>query len=81
MLSTAWPWPYAPEGLPEYTVQMYRADPFNQFDGCGDGTVDVLGGGRVDKNYNLWSRNPRIVTAADLGGSPSAKGGYAGPSY
>ena len=66
LLSTAWPWPYAPEGLPEYTVQMYRADPFNQFDGCGDGTVDVLAGGRVDKHYNLWTRNPRAVTAEQL---------------
>ena len=27
MLSTAWPWPYAPEGLPPLTVQMNRADP------------------------------------------------------
>jgi 3',5'-cyclic AMP phosphodiesterase CpdA len=27
MLSTAWPWPYAPEGLPKITVQMDRADP------------------------------------------------------
>ena len=42
MLSTAWPWPYAPTGLPKLTVQMNRADPFNQFDGCGDGRVDVL---------------------------------------
>src|SRR5207247_11467162 len=34
MLSTAWPWPYAPEGLPKLTIQMNRADPFDQFDGC-----------------------------------------------
>ena len=39
MLSTAWPWPYAPQGLPALTVQMNRADPFDQFDGCGDGAV------------------------------------------
>ncbi|HET8648077.1 MAG TPA: metallophosphoesterase, partial [Vicinamibacteria bacterium] len=25
MLSTAWPWPYAPEGLPKLTVRMNRA--------------------------------------------------------
>jgi len=82
LLSTAWPWPYAPEGLPEYTVQMYRADPFNQFDGCGDGTVDVHVGGRVDKHYNLWTRNPRTVTAEELASNaiPGA-GGYGGPSY
>jgi hypothetical protein len=82
MLSTAWPWPYAPQGLPEYTVQMARSDPFNQLDGCGDGRVDVLANGRVDKHYNLWSRNPRIVTAAQLdGNSVPGPRGYAGPSY
>jgi 3',5'-cyclic AMP phosphodiesterase CpdA len=81
MLSTAWPWPYAPEGLPAYTVQMARSDPFNQFDGCGDGQVDVLAKGRVDKHYNLWTRNPREVTAAQLAGPAPAGGGYKGPSY
>jgi Icc protein len=82
MLSTAWPWPYAPEGLPEYTVQMNRADPFNQFDGCGDGRVDVLEGGRINKHYNLWASNPRTVTAQQLAASeiPGPRG-YAGPSY
>ena len=64
MLSTAWPWPYAPEGLPKLTMQMNRADPFDQFDGCGDGTVDVLESGLVDKVYNLWDRNPVTVSAA-----------------
>jgi len=81
LLSTAWPWPYAPEGLPEYTVQMYRPDPFNQFDGCGDGRIDVRNSGRVDKHYNLWSRNPREVTAAQLTSNTTAGGGYDGPSY
>jgi 3',5'-cyclic AMP phosphodiesterase CpdA len=82
MLSTAWPWPYAPEGLPEYTVQMFRVDPFNQLDGCGDGRVDVLAGGRVDKHYNLWSRNPRVVSAQQLdSGSVPGPRGHAGPSY
>jgi 3',5'-cyclic AMP phosphodiesterase CpdA len=82
LLSTAWPWPYAPEGLPEYTVQMHRADPFNEFDGCGDGTVDARANGRVDKHYNLWSRNPRSVTAQQIASNsiPGA-GGYEGPSY
>ena len=78
MLTTAWPWPYAPEGLPKYTLQMDRPDPFNQFDGCGVGTVDVLASGRVDKHYNLWERNPREVTAADLEAGKIQGGG---PSY
>ena len=81
MLSTAWPWPYAPQGLPGYTVQMLRADPFNQFDGCGDGSVDVLVKGRVDKHYNPWSRNPREVTAQQLAAKSLPGGGYQGPSY
>jgi len=81
LLSTAWPWPYAPEGLPAYTVQMFRPDPFNQFDGCGDGSIDVLVNGRVDKHYNLWSRNPRIVKAQELAGNSLPGGGYQGPSY
>jgi len=77
MLSTAWPWPYAPQGLPKLTLQMNRPDPFDQLDGCGDGTVDVLKSGQVDKNYNLWDRNPRSVTYAEL--KAGIKGG--GPSY
>ena len=60
-LSTAWPWPYAPTGLPPLTIQMNRADPFDQFDGCGDGRVTVADGGLVEKVYNLWDRNPVTV--------------------
>lgn len=66
MLSTAWPWPYAPEGLPVLTVQMNRADPFNAFDACGDGQLDVLTNGTVDILHNLWNRNPVTVRASYL---------------
>jgi len=66
MLSTAWPWPYAPEGLPKLTVQMNRPDPFSQFDGCGDGRMDVTEAGLVNKLYNLWERNPITVRASYL---------------
>jgi 3',5'-cyclic AMP phosphodiesterase CpdA len=66
MLSTAWPWPYAPQGLPRLTVRMNRADPFDELDGCGDGSVDVFASGRADKHYNLWSRNPIKVSAGYL---------------
>lgn len=57
-LSTAWPWPYAPQGLPALTIQMNRADPFSEFDGVGNGRVNVAPGGLVEKIYNLWDRNP-----------------------
>jgi 3',5'-cyclic AMP phosphodiesterase CpdA len=66
VLSTAWPWPYAPEGLPKVTVEMSRANPFNPNDGCGDGRVDVMADGLVDKVYNLWERNPVTVPASYL---------------
>lgn len=66
MLSTAWPWPYAPEGVPKLTVQMNRPDPFSQFDGCGDGRVDVTPEGLVNKVYNLWERNPVTVRSTYL---------------
>jgi 3',5'-cyclic AMP phosphodiesterase CpdA len=68
MLSTAWPWPYAPTGLPKLTVQMNRPDPFSLTDGCGDGRFDVgaSGAGLVDKIYNLWDRNPVSVKASYL---------------
>jgi Icc protein len=62
MLSTAWPWPYAPEGLPELTVAMDRPNPFNPHDGCGDGRVVVHPDGLVDKLYDLWNRNPMTVS-------------------
>lgn len=60
-LATAWPWPYAPEGLPELTIQMTRPDPFNPQDGCGEGEVQVYPDGLVDKVYHFWNRNPLTV--------------------
>jgi predicted phosphodiesterase len=66
MLSTAWPWPYAPTGLPKLTVQMNRADPFNPLDGCGDGRCIVHPGAAIDKVYALWDRNPVTVRASYL---------------
>lgn len=66
LLSTAWPWPYAPTGLPELTVEMNRPDPFNPMDGCGDGELIVAPGGLIDKVYKLWNRNPVTVSSAYL---------------
>ncbi len=62
MLSTAWPWPYAPEGMPELTVQMNRPDPFDPNDGCGNGSAIVHPDGLADKVYNLWNRNPVTIS-------------------
>ncbi len=83
LLSTAWPWPYAPQGMPELTVQMNRPDPFNPQDGCGNGHVQVHADGLVDKVYALWNRNPVTVTAAYLqsGGKTGAPLKTTRPSY
>ncbi len=64
LLATAWPWPYAPQGMPELTIQMARPDPFNPNDGCGDGEVVVHPDGLVDKVHNFWNRNPVTVASA-----------------
>ena len=61
-LSTAWPWPYAPQGLPELTIQMARPDPFDPNDGCGTGEIAVHPDGLIDAIYNLWNRNPVSIT-------------------
>ena len=47
-----------------------------------DGRFDVLTKGRVNANYNLWTRNPVEITAQELAENtlPGARG-YKGPSY
>ncbi len=83
VLSTAWPWPYPPSGLPRLTFQMDRADPFNQFDACGWGTVEVLGSGQVNKLYKLWDREPMKVSYERLasGEVPAYPASWSAPSY
>ncbi len=66
LLSTAWPWPYAPEGLPKLTVAMNRANPFDPNDGCGDGQLNMGADGAADMLYNLWERNPVSVSGTYL---------------
>lgn len=78
MLSTAWPWPYAPEGIPAITIQMDRPDPFNQFDGTGWGTAEVIARGNINKTYHLWDRNPMVVSYEKVS---TGKESSPGPSY
>jgi 3',5'-cyclic-AMP phosphodiesterase len=63
MLATAWPEPYPASGVPPLTVQMSRPNPFDPFDGCGDGQLVVQGDGRIDVLHNLWDRDPISITA------------------
>ena len=44
MLATSWPWPYAPEGVPDLTKPMIRADPGDPFDGVGWGKMTFEAG-------------------------------------
>lgn len=53
MLATAWPWPYAPEGVPELTTCQLRADPGNHFDGLGWSRL-VLKDAKVHNDYVMW---------------------------
>lgn len=78
LLSTAWPWPYAPKGTPRLTVQMDRTDPFNQLDGTGWGIVDTLSDGKVNKTYKFWDRNPIMVSYDKVS---TGRGLVPGPSY
>lgn len=66
MLSTAWPWPYAPQGVPKFTREMERADPFNQFDACGVGQVNLNSAGEADKIYNFWDREPLVFRYQEI---------------
>ena len=45
---------------------MSRANPFNPHDACGNGRVEVLADGLVNKVYDLWDRNPMTVKASYL---------------
>jgi 3',5'-cyclic-AMP phosphodiesterase len=56
MLATAWPWPYAPEGVPKLTKPMIRVDPGDIYDGVGWGKVDVTDKDNVDVEYVMWGR-------------------------
>ncbi len=83
MLSTAWPWPYAPSGLPKFTRQMDRAEPFNQFDACGVGRVNINSKGEADKVYDLWDREPMKVSYKMVTGEPPVQPDlhHSGPAY
>lgn len=61
MLATSWPWPYAPEGVPELTVPMLRADPGDHFDGVGWGKI-AIAAEKVEYTYMMW-RDPKDVYA------------------
>lgn len=62
MLATAWPWPYAPQGVPALTQCMVRADPGNHFDGLGWDQLPMQDG-KVDNRYVMWRDAENAVFA------------------
>ncbi len=56
MLATSWRWPYAPEGVPELTREMMRADPGDPYDGVGWARIASSDGMRFDPQYVMWGR-------------------------
>ena len=59
MLSTAWPWPYAPRGA----AAADRADEpprsvRSRTTAAATAGASCTADGLVDKVYNLWNRNP-----------------------
>ena len=56
MLATAWPWPYAPEGLPALTKEMIRVDPGDIYDGVGWARIGNQANTTFDPQYMMWGR-------------------------
>ena len=66
MLATSWPWPYAPQGVPEITKPMLRVDPGDHFDGVGWGSLSMADG-FMDNEYMMWREQVFGTTRADSG--------------
>ncbi|MCU0835270.1 MAG: metallophosphoesterase [Chromatiaceae bacterium] len=64
MLATAWPWPYAPEGVPALTRCMVRANPGDHFDGVGWDKLAFAGEG-VENEYVMWRPKEDAVFAQE----------------
>ena len=67
MLTTSWPWPYAPEGVPTLTKPMVRADPGDHFDGVGWSQLAMGGNGRVENEYKMWRKTVFAEAGPDSG--------------
>jgi 3',5'-cyclic-AMP phosphodiesterase len=75
VMATSWPWPYpstyaqAESHLPVMTVEMNRADPFDERDATGWQLIDVHSG-RIDVDYNLASNQNRTVAFSESKNQP-----------
>ena len=77
-MATAWPWPYPSSYtqvdtyLPKLTVEMNRADPFNERDATGWQFIN-MDSGHVDLSYVLPENNNRVVGFDEKQGKPVDK--------
>ncbi len=75
VMATAWPWPYpnsyaqVDARVPQLTVPMNRADPFQERDATGWQLIDI-GSGRVTMRYNLHNNTNRTVAYNPKTGRP-----------
>lgn len=63
MLATSWPWPYAPEGVPERTRPMIRVDIGDHFDGLGWDKMTANADGSFEHQYMMWNEREGKVFA------------------
>jgi len=77
-MATAWPWPYPSTYkqvgtyLPKLTVEMNRADPFNERDATGWQFINMHSG-NVDLSYVLPENSNRVVGFDENKGTPVDK--------
>jgi hypothetical protein len=64
MLATAWPWPYAPEGVPKLTTEMIRVDPGDIYDGVGWVRLHNNPSMSFDPQYVMWGRKEVFAESA-----------------
>jgi Icc protein len=68
MLATAWPWPYAPEGVPALTRPMVRVDPGDHFDGVGWSQLTFDSGKQeIENEYVMWRKDILATARVDSG--------------
>ena len=75
MLATSWPWPYAPEGVPDLTQPMIRVNPGDPFDGVGWGKLEFNADTqKVDHQWMMWRKDilaDSVVANSGTGDNPT----------
>lgn len=73
MLATSWPWPYAPEGVPDLTQPMVRVNPGDPFDGVGWGKIAFNAETqKVDHEWMMWRKEVLATIGPNSGTGDNA---------